>query len=151
MGRTRTNVDIGLLLLRLALGAIFIVHGGQKAFGWFGGPGPDGVIEMVSGMGFQPPALWGWILIVAEFGGGIGMVLGFLTPLWALGITITMLVAIWRVHGANGFLLSNQGYEYNLALTAMALCLMFAGPGRASIDYLLFGRLRRNTVDITPD
>ncbi len=151
MGRTRTNMDLGLLLLRLALGAIFIVHGGQKAFGWFGGGGPRQIIEGVGQMGFQPAEVWGWMVIVAEFGGGIGILLGFLTPLWALGIISTMAVAIWKVHGPNGFMLSDSGYEYNLALMAMAACLLFAGPGRASIDYLLFGRPRRTEVDITPD
>lgn len=148
MGRTYT--DIGLFLLRLALGVIFIVHGGQKAFGWFGGSGPNDLAPMVEAMGFRPAAFWAWMLIIAEFGGGVGIIIGLLTPLWALSILSTMVIAVWKVHGPNGFLMSNQGYEYNLALGAMALCLLLTGPGRLSLDYLLFGRRRRDD-DPLPD
>jgi putative oxidoreductase len=150
----RTNTDIGLLLLRLALGAIMIAHGLQKAFGMFGGPGPEGVVGMVSGMGFKPPQLWAWLLIAAELGGGIGLVLGFLTPLCALGVIISQLVAVFMVHGPHGFFLSSggavPGFEFNLALLGAAFCLLLTGPGRISVDYPLFGARRRRDVVVEP-
>lgn len=142
----RTNTDIGMLLLRVALGVIFIAHGLQKALGMFGGPGPEGVIGMVGGMGFHPPALWAWLLIVAELGGGAGLVLGFLTPLCALGIIVSQLIAVFMVHGPHGFFMSSgeavPGFEYNLALLGGLFCALFVGPGRISLDYLFFGRRR---------
>jgi putative oxidoreductase len=142
----RTNTDIGLLLLRLALGAIMIAHGLQKAFGLFGGPGPEGVIGMVTGMGFKPPEVWAWLLIATELGGGIGLVLGFLTPLCALAVVIAQLVAVFMVHGPHGFFMGGgpvPGFEYNLALLGAGFCLLFTGPGRMSVDYPLFGGRRR--------
>jgi putative oxidoreductase len=147
----RTNTDLGLLLLRIALGVIMAAHGAQKAFGMFGGPGPEGVVAMVGGMGFKPPVVWAWLLIAAELGGGVGLVLGFLTPLCALGIIISQLVAVFMVHGPHGFFLGGAGpvpgFEYNLALLGAAFCLLFTGPGRISLDYLLFGRRRAVNVE----
>lgn len=146
----RTNTDIGLLLLRLALGAIFIAHGLQKALGLFGGPGPEGVIGMVGGMGFKPAAVWAWLLIAAELGGGAGLVLGLLTPLCALGIIVSQLVAVFMVHGPHGFFMNSggqiPGFEFNLALLGGLFCLLFTGPGRVSLDYPIFGRRARDVV-----
>jgi putative oxidoreductase len=131
---------VGLFLLRIILGTVFIAHGSQK-LGLIPSPmgGPDAVVAMVKGMGFNPPAVWAWLLIAAEFGGGLGILFGFLTPLSAIGLIISMGVAIAKVHGANGFF-APKGFEYPLALLGMAACLLFAGPGRASLDYLFFGR-----------
>ncbi|MFO1519804.1 MAG: DoxX family protein [bacterium] len=134
-------MSFGLLLLRLALGAIFIVHGGQKVFGWLHGPGLDGWVAMMGKSGV--PAFMAYLAAFTEFGGGIAVVLGLLTRLAGLGLASVMAVAIWQVHWKNGFFLNwflepgkGHGYEYNLALIAMALCLVFAGAGRISIDAL---------------
>lgn len=143
--KDRINADLGLLVLRIVLGVIMAAHGAQKVGLVGDGPGVAGVMGMVGNMGFQPPALWGWLLILAELG-GIAVVLGFLTPLASLGIIVTMVVAAWKVHGANGFFLQQQGFEYNLALGGMALALLLLGPGRFSLDYLLFGRRRAGTI-----
>jgi putative oxidoreductase len=143
--KSRANFDVGLLVLRLALGAVFIAHGGQKLGIVPGGSGPAGVIEMVGKMGFHPATVWGWLLIAGEFGGGLGVLFGFLTPLAALGIASSMAVAFWKVSRANGFFLNSPGggYEYVLALFGMAVCLILTGPGRFSLDFLVFGRGRK--------
>lgn len=140
----RKNVDFGLLLLRIVLGSIFVAHGAQK-LGLIPGPhtGPDAVIGMVSHMGFRPPEVWAWLLIAGEFGGGLGILFGFLTPLAAIGPIVSMAVAIAKVHAKNGFF-APAGFEFPLALLGMSTCLLFAGPGRVSLDFLFFGRKRAN-------
>lgn len=124
-------------VIRLVLGFIFIVHGSQKLFGWFGGPGIGGTAQSMNQLGMHPGILWAWIVIIAEFFGGLALVFGFLTGLAALGILIDMLVAVILIHGKNGFFLNTGGFEYNLALIAMALSLILSGPGALSIDRLI--------------
>jgi putative oxidoreductase len=129
--------------IRLALGAIFIGHGAQKLFGWFGGYGPKGTIGYFQqALGVPPPLTV--LAILAEFFGGLGVLLGLLTRLAAAGITAVMLVAIAKVHWSHGFFLNwelkpnrGHGYEMNLALIGMALALLIAGGGALSVDRLL--------------
>ncbi|HEV8662556.1 MAG TPA: DoxX family protein [Candidatus Methylomirabilis sp.] len=129
--------------IRLALGAIFIGHGAQKLFGWFGGYGPKGTIGYFQqALGVPPPLTV--LAILAEFFGGLGVLLGLLTRLAAAGITAVMLVAIAKVHWGHGFFLNwelkpnrGHGYEMNLALIGMALALLIAGGGALSVDRLL--------------
>lgn len=137
-------MSLGLLILRLALGAVFIAHGGQKVFAWWGGHGIEGFVAHVVQMGF--PAWMGYLAAYTEFVGGIAMVLGLLTRLAGLGLVSTMAVAIWKVHGANGLFLNGacdptkgNGYEYAMVLLAMALCLVFTGAGKISIDSFIRG------------
>ena len=75
---------------------------------------------------------------LAEFIGGILFVLGLLTPLAGMMIAVTMLVAITKVHYANGYWSTNNGYEYNLALLAVAIGLALTGPGQYALDAILF-------------
>lgn len=117
------------LLIRLALGVIFIFHGAQKVFGVFGGPGIPGVAKMITMMGLKPVALWAWALALTEFIGGIAVLVGLLTRLAAFGLAVVMLVAIIAVTGRHGFS-APAGFEYNLALLAMALSLIASGAGR---------------------
>jgi putative oxidoreductase len=128
--------DWGYLIIRLALGLIFIAHGSQKLFGWFGGGGVSGTAEFIGGMGLRPVILWTWLLIASEFFGGIAIVTGLLTRLAALGIIIAQLVAVVTVHGKFGFFLP-RGFEFNLILIATALALLVAGAGKISLDWLL--------------
>jgi putative oxidoreductase len=132
------SVSFGLLLLRLALGTIFIAHGSQKVLGWFGGPGLAGTVGFMGQMGV--PAFMAYIAAFAEFLGGIGILLGLLTRLASLGILSDMVVAVYLVHWKNGFFLQNKGFEYNVALIGMALCLIFAGAGCFSLDALFCRR-----------
>jgi putative oxidoreductase len=139
----QTSDTWALLPIRLALGAIFIGHGAQKLFGWFGGYGPKGTIGYFQqALGVPPPLTV--LAILAEFFGGLGVLLGLLTRLAAAGITAVMLVAIAKVHWSHGFFLNwelkpnrGHGYEMNLALIGMALALLIAGGGALSMDRLL--------------
>lgn len=137
-------MSFGLLILRLSLGAVFFAHGAQKVLGWWGGRGMDGFIAGVTQMGF--PGWMGYLAAYTEFLGGIAIIIGLLTRVASLGIVSTMVVAIWKVHGVHGFFLNGlclpdkgQGYEYALTLLCMALCLVFTGAGKISIDGFIRG------------
>lgn len=127
-------VDVGLLVLRVVLGAIFAAHGAQKLFGSFGGPGLEGTAGFHGQLGIKPPYLMAVLAGLAEFVGGILVAVGFLTPIAALALVAVMAVAVLTVHLRNGFFAQSGGYELNLALAAMALTLLFAGAGALSID-----------------
>ncbi len=129
-------LSLSLLVIRLALGTIFIAHGAQKVFGAFGGPGIAGVTGMVTALGFHPPLVWSYALALTEFLGGIGILLGLLTRLAGIGIIVVMSVAIATVHGPSGFFLP-KGFEFNIALIAMALSLVISGAGMFSLDWLI--------------
>lgn len=129
------DAPAAMLILRLALGAVFIAHGGQKVMGWFGGPGLEVTVQGMSQMGI--PAILAYAAAFTEFFGGIALVLGLLTRPAALGILVTMLVAIFKVHLGGGFF-APKGFEYPLTLAAISLTLLLTGPGRISLDQLLF-------------
>jgi putative oxidoreductase len=122
------------LLLRLVVGVLFIGHGTQKLFGWFGGYGLDATAQGFEKMGARPGRLNAIAASTTETAGGALLVLGMATPLAAAGLTAVMLTAINRVHLKNGPWVTNQGYEYNLVLIAAALALTETGPGPLSID-----------------
>jgi putative oxidoreductase len=126
------------LPLRLALGAIFIAHGGGKTFGWFGGKGLSAFLSNSSPpFEFMRPA-WFWMgaAAISELLGGILVLAGLLTRLGALLIAFVMLTAMFGVHLKGGFFLP-AGYEYTLALLGMALALIIAGGGQLSFDQKL--------------
>lgn len=127
----------GLLLLRVVTGLIFAAHGAQKVFGWWGGPGPAGTRGWIGGMGFRPAWLFAALVSLQELGGGLLLAFGFVTPLGALAVTASMVVAIAMVHWKNGFWNGNGGFEFNLALVSAAVALAATGPGRFSIDRVL--------------
>jgi putative oxidoreductase len=140
-----TAADWGLLFLRIALGIVFIAHGAQKVFGWFGGPGLAGTVGFMHGkLGIPVPLAY--LASFTEFFGGLAVLFGFLGRLAALGLSINMLVAIFTVHLPNGFFLGKkEGFEYAFALLGMALCVLFAGPGRialADFEPRWFGKRR---------
>lgn len=128
-----TAIDIALLVLRIGLGIIFFAHGAQKALGWWGGPGMQGTVGFMTGMGLPIPLPY--LAVAAEFLGGMGLILGVLPRISALGILVTMLVAMTKVHLANGFFLGKEGngIEFTLALSVMALTILIAGPGRFAL------------------
>src|SRR5919202_3631644 len=124
--------------VRLALAAVFIAHGSQKVLGTFGGPGFKAFTAGNTPFGFMRPTwLWLGAAALSELLGGLLIGLGFLTRVGAFFIVCVMLTAIVGVHLPGGFFASNRGYEYPLSLMAMALALLIAGGGQASVDRAL--------------
>jgi putative oxidoreductase len=131
------------LPIRLALGAVMVAHGAQKVLGSFGGPGFNAYISGNTPVSFMRPT-WLWLSAAAfaEFVGGFLIIIGFLTRPAAFLIACTMLTAVVGVHWTGGFFAANRGYEYPLSLLAMAVALMIAGGGQASVDRALTGGRR---------
>jgi putative oxidoreductase len=129
-----TTFDIAMLVLRLGIGLIFVVHGGQRLFGWLGGPGMAGWKGAMTHMGFRPAGLFAWISVIAEFAGGLALVLGVLTSLAAAVLVAQSVVIIGQAHWRSGFLNRDGGYEFPLALAVGAAALLLAGPGQVSVD-----------------
>ena len=126
---------LGPLLLRVALGAVFFVHGSQKMFGWFGGHGYSATIAMMHDqMGI--PTFFAALVPIAEFFGGLGVLVGLLTPVAAFGIFCVMVTAVFHVHLSAGFF-APKGFEYPLTLGLVALSLMVTGAGPWSLDALI--------------
>lgn len=142
-----TKNSLTLTIVRLIFGIVFFVHGSQKALGWFGGYGYAGTMQFFTHT-MHIPALFAFLAIMAEFLGGIALIVGLLSRIAAIGIGINMLVAILLVHSHNGFFMNwsgmqkGEGYEYHLL--ALALCLIFLvkGSGALSIDRALSNETR---------
>lgn len=130
-------MKLGRLLLRVTVGALFVGHGTQKLFGWFGGHGLDATANMFDSIGMRPGNRNAIAAGAAEAGGGAALAAGFATPLAAATLTSVMLTAINRVHLKNGPWATNGGYEYNAVLIAAVLALAEVGPGELSLDHAL--------------
>ena len=135
-----TDAGYGPLTLRVLVGIIFVAHGAQKLFGWFGGYGLEGTGQFFGSIGLDPGTLMALLAGAAEFFGGLALVFGVLVRPAAAALAFTMLVAIFAVHFSKGFFLDKGGYEYALALFAASLSLLFSGAGRHSADFLLAER-----------
>ena len=122
---------LALLVLRLVLGAVMIAHGYPKVFG-----GLQRHVHFVGSLGL--PGWLAYLSALAEFAGGIFLIAGFLTRVAALAIVIDLGVAIWKVHWKNG-LTGQGGYEFPLALAAIAFALVFFGAGPIAIDAIRGG------------
>jgi len=116
-----------LLVLRLVLGAIMIAHGYKKVFGGF-----HNHYQMVGSLGL--PAWMAYLSAATEFLGGIGIVLGVLTRCFSIAVLIEMIIVIWKVHFKNG-LTGQGGYEFPLALAAIAFALMCFGGGPFGFNF----------------
>ncbi len=143
-----TDNDRATAILRLVLGVIFFAHGAQKMLGWFGGYGFTGTMGFFTSV-MHIPALFAFLAICAEFFGGLGLILGFLTRIAALGVFSNMIVAIAMVHGQFGFFMNwtgaqkGEGFEYHLLMLAVTTFLMIRGAGAASIDRMLSSPARQ--------
>jgi putative oxidoreductase len=137
----QTREDPLLTLLRLCLGIVFFAHGAQKALGWFGGHGWSPTLSGFTAMGI--PVAFGTLAILAEFLGGIGLLLGLLTRIAAFGVACVMAVAVFLVHAPNGLFMNwagnqqGEGFEYHILAIAIAVTLMVRGAGAFSLDHLI--------------
>lgn len=126
------GLDLGLLVLRLVLGALFIAHGLQKLFGWFQGDGIDGTIKLLEGYGFHDhTTVLAWVTGVTELTGGTLVLLGLFTPAGAAAIVGLMASAIWVKFNGHDFA---GRVELEAMYGAAAFALLFIGPGRVSLD-----------------
>jgi putative oxidoreductase len=130
-----TRLDLALAVLRVLVGVVFLVHGGQKLF-VFGFGGVQGAFGQ---MGIPAAGITGPLVALVEFFGGLALVAGLLTRLAGLGLAVTMLGAITFVHFAAGFF-APKGYEYPLTLLAATVAFALAGAGRFSLDHAIATR-----------
>lgn len=137
-----TSNDFTVTLLRLVLGVVFFAHGAQKALGWFGGFGFTGTIGFFT-QKLNIPAPFAVLAIAAEFLGGMGLLLGFLSRIAAFGIACNMAVAVYMIHRHFGFfanwtgLQKGEGFEFHILAVAIALFIMIKGAGPLSLDRAL--------------
>ncbi|MGR6831679.1 DoxX family protein [Aliivibrio wodanis] len=136
-----SNAGFSTLALRIPVGIIFMAHGAQKLFAWFGGYGLAGTGQFFESIGLTPGVAMAFLAGSAEFFGGLFIILGLLTRPSALILAFTMLIAIVSVHLPNGLFMSNGGYEFGLALLAASASLMLSGGGKIAADNWLADRL----------
>jgi putative oxidoreductase len=141
-------VKLGALLLRGVIGPLFVGHGTQKLFGWFGGHGLEGTAGFFETLGLRPGKRHARAAGLAETTGGALLTLGALTPIASTLISSTMITAIRKVHVKNGVWTTSGGYEYNLVLIAAATALVDNGAGPVSVDAALFPRLKGPTLAV---
>ena len=130
-------MEIGRLSARAVIGGLFIGHGTQKLFGWFGGPGLEGTEQMMGALEMRPTRPNALAAGLSDSVGGALLVLGAATPAAAASLIGTMATAIRKVHKPNGPWVAQGGWEYNAVLIAALTALIDAGPGDISVDALI--------------
>jgi len=130
-------MQIGRLAARAVIGGLFVGHGTQKLFGWFGGPGLSGTEQMMSSLDLRPTRPNALAAGVSETAGGALLVLGAATPVAAASLIGTMATAIHKVHRPHGPWAAQGGWEYNAVLIAALVALIDGGPGDVSVDALV--------------
>jgi putative oxidoreductase len=131
------TVDGGLLVLRLGVGIVFAIHGAQKVFGWWSGPGITGWHAAMQRMGFRPAVFFAWVSALGELVGGLLLVAGLVTPLAATALIAQSVVIIGAAHWQHGFFNKDSGYEFPLVLAAGAAAVLLTGAGAWSLDAAL--------------
>jgi putative oxidoreductase len=129
--------DIGLLTLRGVAGGLLTGHGGQKLFGWFGGPGIEGTTGFMDSLGLQPAKPWATMAGGSEFAGGLLTTLGLLHPIGPILKFGPMLTAIRQMHWKTPVWATEGGAELPMTNIAIGVALATSDPGRLSLDYLL--------------
>ena len=131
------TIDFSLLILQIGVGLTFAAHGAQKLFGWWGGPGLVGWEGAMEHMGFRPARPFALTSAMIEFGGGVLLAIGLLTPIAAALLVAQAVVIIGQVHWANGFFNAKSGFEFPLLLGLAAAAIGVARPGAATLDAAL--------------
>jgi putative oxidoreductase len=131
-------MSIGTLAVRATVGPLFIGHGTQKLFGWFGGHGPDATGGFFESLGMRPGKRAAIAAGVNEALGGLLLTLGAATPLATTMISSAMVTAVRKVHAPKGPWVTEGGYEYNIVLIAAMAAVADHGPGSPSVDSKLF-------------
>ncbi|WXL27541.1 DoxX family protein [Ectopseudomonas mendocina] len=129
-----SRAGYGITVLRILIGITFVAHGGQKLFGLFGGYGLEGTGQWMESIGLTPGYFLALLTGATEFFGGLALIIGLLARPAAAALAFAMVVAIFSVHISNGFFLSNNGYEFGLALLAASLAILIEGAGKLSVD-----------------
>jgi putative oxidoreductase len=135
-------MSVGRAILRAIVGVLFVGHGTQKLFGWFGGSGRDATAQMMEKLELRPPKAHALSAGAAEAAGGALLAAGLLTPVASTLLSGVMITAIRKVHWKNGAWNTSGGYEYNLVLLAALFALTADGPGSYSVDRRILPRLR---------
>lgn len=139
----RTRNDWTLTLIRVVAGGVMLPHGMQKMFGWFGGGGFTATMRGFTHGGFPAPLVF--LMIVAEFFGAVGLIIGFLSRIAAFGIAVDMAVAATLVTSRFGMFINwsgqqkGEGMEYQFLMIGMALAILIAGGGAFSVDRAIAG------------
>lgn len=142
-----TEDDLSLAIARLILGIVFFVHGSQLVMGWFGGYGYTASMHAFTQV-MHIPTPFAFLAIMAQFVGGICLIVGLLSRVAAIAIGIDMLVAVFMVHLRVGFFMNwygtqkGEGYEYHLLALALCLLVLVNGAGAFSIDRSISGEIR---------
>jgi putative oxidoreductase len=127
-------MELALLILRVVVGLLFIGHGTQKLFGWWGGHGLGGTAGFFESIGLRPGRLHATAAGLAETVGGLLIALGLVMPVGAALLTGVLVAAVLTVHIKNGIWNSDSGYEYHLVLVAALFALSAIGPAEWSLD-----------------
>jgi putative oxidoreductase len=138
-----TDADWVITIVRIVLGVVFFAHGAQMALGWFGGAGLQRTVRIFREQ-LRIPAPLAVLSVAAEFLGGIGLIVGLLSRMAALGIAVVMVVALLAVHRKFGFFMNwygdklGHGIEYHILVLALALTVIIRGGGAFSLDQVVY-------------
>ena len=132
------ELNLELHIMRIACSLPFIYHGAAILFGVFGGPGPHNFAAFM-----HAPDIVGYLVGLAQFAGGIAILLGALLRVGAVCVIIVMLGAVFMVHLPHGYDISHQGMEYALTELLLSVGLLLAGPGKFSLASILPGALQK--------
>lgn len=124
--------DFALFVLRFAAAIVFLYHGSGILFGVLGGPGPAGFAAYK-----HWPVIVGYLVGLAQVGGGLALLTGVFTRIGAICLIIVMLGAIFTVHLPHGFSVANGGYEFALTELLIAFALLLTGPGAYALNSIL--------------